>query len=401
MRLLWLKYGEILPVDTGGKLRSFHLLRQLSRQSDLTFLSYVDSDVSPDYARELDAQIPGSQVEVAPDMPRWRRPAVMPIVRSLHTGAPLNVTRFTSSRIRRVLSRALAANRYDVLLCDFLTPTLCVPTGVKIPTVLFEHNVESLLWARRTATMPPGPRRWLYQWETTATRRWEQAMLERYDMTLAVSDADRDALQHLAPGARVEVVETGVDAAALAPSDNARVRRSNLVLFVGSMDWQPNEDGVLWFLDTVWPQVRAAVPDAVFRMVGRRPTPAVLSRRAAGTEVTGDVESVVPHLHEATLSVVPLRAGGGTRLKIYESMAGGLPVVSTTIGAEGLAVTPGRDIVIADTAETLAAEIIDLLRSPDRCASLSAEGLTTAQSADWSQVVKRLVEVLGSVRARG
>jgi glycosyltransferase involved in cell wall biosynthesis len=398
MRLLWLKYGEILPVDTGGKLRSFHLLRQLSRQIDLTFLSYVDTDVSADYARQLREEIPGSQVEVAPDMPRWRRPALLPVVRSLRTGAPLNVTRFTSTRIRQVLTQALASNRYDILLCDFLTPSLCVPEGVTIPTVLFEHNVECLLWGRRTATMPPGPRRWLYQWETNATRRWEQAMLERHDLTLAVSDADRDALQQMAPRARVEVVETGVDAAALAPREDSPPRRRNLVLFVGSMDWQPNEDGVLWFLDAVWPQVRAAVPDAVFRMVGRRPTAPILARRAEGIEVTGDVESVVPHLHEATMSVVPLRAGGGTRLKIYESMAGGLPVVSTTIGAEGLAVTPGRDIVIADTADGLATEIIDLLRTPERCTALEAAGRATAQSADWSAVVKRLVDVLGSVR---
>lgn len=395
MRLLWLKYGELLPVDTGGKLRSFNLLRQLSSRLDLCFVSYGDRQHTPDYPERIAEVLPGSRFIVADDLPGWREVALAPVLRSARTGAPLNVTRFASAAVRRQLDAWLRAERFDVVLCDFLTPTLCLPELAGVTTVLFEHNVESAVWARRARTIPPGPKRLLYEWEARATLRWERRMLRRFDRTLAVSEADRDELMALAPGARVDVVETGVDVAAFRPEVPV-TRSEKVVIFLGSMDWQPNEDGVIWFVEEVWPAVRAAVPGAVFRIVGRRPTPRVLALRAPDIEVTGDVVSVVPHLAEAALTVVPLRAGGGTRLKIFEAMAAGAPVVSTTLGAEGLPVTPGRDIVIADHAAPLAEAVAGMLRNRDRREQVAAAAHRTAETHDWSQIAARLADQLAA-----
>ncbi len=395
MRLLWLKYGELLPVDTGGKLRSFNLLRQLGSRVDLCFVSYADLAHDPDYPARIAEVLPGSRFIAAADVPGWREVAAAPVLRSMRTGAPLNVSRFASALVRRQLASWLRAERFDVVLCDFLTPTLCLPALDGITSVLFEHNVESAVWARRARTIAPGPRRLLYEWEARATLRWERRMLHRFDRTLAVSEADRAELQALAPGARVDVVETGVDVAAFQP-EVPRTRSDNVVVFLGSMDWQPNEDGVIWFAEAVWPLVRAAVPDAVFRVVGRRPSARVQELRGPGIEVTGDVVSVVPHLAEAALTVVPLRAGGGTRLKIFEAMAAGAPVVSTTLGAEGLPVVHDRDIVIADGVAELASAVTGLLGNRDRREQVAEAARRTAASHDWSAIAARLVDQLAA-----
>jgi len=290
----------------------------------------------------------------------------------------------------------LLQEQFDLLLCDFLTPTLCLPESLTVPVVLFEHNVESALWARRASTVS-GTRRVLYDWEARATLAWEKRWVRQAKLTLAVSESDRQGLLDLVPGANVAVVPTGVDVQAFAPTD-AFKRRDDLVVFVGSMDWQPNEDGVVWFANEVWPLVTRHIPDAVLRVVGRRPSDRVLALRTRGIEVTGDVVSVQPHLGEAALTVVPLRAGGGTRLKIFEAMAGGAPVVSTAIGAEGLDVEDGQDIVLANSEQQLAGAIVGLLNDPAHRTRLAHSGLRTARRHDWSTIARELAGILASVK---
>jgi len=400
VKLLWLKYGELLPLDTGGKLRSFHLLRELSSRLDLTFVSYADTLSDPDYPRRLIEHLPGSRHVHAPDMPPWRKVSAGSIARSVASGAPLNVTRFASAKVKRQVRRWLNEEHFDAVLCDFLTPTLSLPRMPGLVRILFEHNVESLLWARRAATQPFGPQRALFRYEAAFTRKWERRMLSEFDLVLAVSEEDKRHMQRLAPDSRVEVVETGVDIAEFRASGHAP-RRDHLVVFVGSMDWQPNEDGVLWFVEEIWPEVIAQRPDAVLRVVGRRPSPRVARLSERGIEITGDVDSVVPHLREAAVSVVPLRAGGGTRLKIFEAMAAGAPVISTTVGAEGLPVSPGRDIIIADEPGAMSAALVDLLNSPERREQIAAEAAATVGRYDWGQVADRLATLLRTTMTRG
>lgn len=385
MRLLWIKYGELLPLDTGGKLRSFHLLRHLGHEVDLTLLSYVPRGTRAGYEAELAAALPGSRV-LRVDGVGGAAPGA--VWSALTRDLPLTVSRFTSAAVRETVAREVAAGAFDLVLCDFLAPTDCLPAALPVPTVLFEHNVEARLWARRAETVG-GLRRWLYRREHRTLERYEREMLRRFDLTLAVSAADRDTFLAMEPSARVEVLETGVDVAEFAP-DGVTPRADNLVVFVGSMDWQPNLDGVLWFAAEIWPRVTAAVPGARFRIVGRRPPAAVQALAGPTIEIAGDVPSVVPHFHEATLTVVPLRSGGGTRLKIYEGMAAGAPTVSTTVGAEGLPLDDGDDILLADTPEAMADAIIRLLRDPAEARRIADTALATVARRDWSMVARDL-----------
>jgi glycosyltransferase involved in cell wall biosynthesis len=228
-------------------------------------------------------------------------------------------------------------------------------------------------------------------------RSFEARILSAYQRVLAVSAHDRDRLLALAPGVQVDVVPTGVDLRRFHP-DPDREGSSGLVVFVGSMDWEPNVDGAEWFCDSVWPLVRKQVPGAIFRIVGRSPGPRVQRLSGPSVEVTGSVTSVVDHLREAAAVVVPLRVGGGTRLKIYEAMATGCAVVSTAIGAEGLDVQDGKNILIRDAAVPFADALTGLLRNVAERRRIGRAASQHALQYDWPRVAERLEATLHSAR---
>ena len=232
---------------------------------------------------------------------------------------------------------------------------------------------------------------------------YEGRTLARFDGVLAVSDADRQTFAALYPDAirqPVHVVPTGVDTDyfAPAPSDPA----SRTIVFTGSMDWLPNEDSMQFFCRDILPRIRAAEPDVRLSIVGRAPTPAV--KRLAedgGVHVTGSVDDVRPYIREAAIYIVPLRIGGGTRLKIFEAMAMGKAVVSTTVGAEGLPVTDGEHVILADQPETFAAAVVGLLRDPDRRAHIAAAARRlVVEQYDWSAVAGTLEDALAGSHRR-
>ena len=227
--------------------------------------------------------------------------------------------------------------------------------------------------------------------------RFEERTLARFDGVLAVSDADRETLHALYPGAirqPVHVVPTGVDTEFFSPAPSEPGSR-NLV-FTGSMDWLPNEDAMNYFCRDILPLVRAEQPDVTLSIVGRTPTPAV--KRLAevpGVTVTGRVDDVRPYMKAAAVYVVPLRIGGGTRLKIFEAMSMAKAVVSTTVGAEGLPVTSGGNAMLADQPASFARAIVELLRDVDRRAALeSAARALVVEHYDWSAVAGSLESAL-------
>jgi glycosyltransferase involved in cell wall biosynthesis len=320
--------------------------------------------------------------------------------RWLPTSMPFTIGKFTARAVRERIVAGCAARRFDVALCDFLAPTANFATSLPVPTVLFQHNVESALWVRRAAHERSRLKLPVYRLEARRLADYEPRAVQRFDHVIAVSEHDKALMSKWVDAARISVTPTGVDLAqfrAGAPDPGAA---GPLVVFVGSMDWEPNEDGMLWFHETVWPQVLAAFPAARLRIVGRLPPPSIARLAGGAVEVTGAVPSVVEHLHAAAVVIVPLRIGGGTRLKIYEAMAARRPVVATTIGAEGLDYRAGEDIVIADAPSDFAGAVVGLLRDPG---SRSRVGLAAERRAaiyDWPNVVGAFAETLRHVRRR-
>ena len=241
----------------------------------------------------------------------------------------------------------------------------------------------------------------MYRMEFRKMLRYERAAVCKFQHVIAVSENDRSLMTQWVDGDRVTVVPTGVDLAEYRPDPAASDPNASapLITFVGAMDWEPNVDGVEYFCAEVWPSIKAEVPQARFRIVGRNPGRRVQKWASieASIEVTGRVPSVVEHLRQSVVVIVPLRIGGGTRLKIYEAMAAGRAVVSTTVGAEGLDVHHGRDIMLADDAHSFAQAVIALLRDPELRRRYQTAAAETAARYDWPAIGERFAEVLQSV----
>jgi glycosyltransferase involved in cell wall biosynthesis len=376
-------------------------LRELAKRTELTFFNYHDGDRDEAYESDLGRDLPGAVVVPVSDLPSTRLSVVRSLVLSALSPVPFTITRYTSPAARARVATLMSENGYEVAVCDFLTPTLTLPAALTSkqnpPAVLFEHNVESDLWRRRYLSERRTSMRFIYWWESWRMRRFEARMLAAYQRVLAVSEHDRGRLIALAPGVQVDVVPTGVDLRRFHPLPD-REPSPSLVVFVGSMDWEPNIDGVEWFCGSVWPIVQRQLPAATFRIVGRSPGPRVYKLSGSSVEVTGSVPSVVDHLREAAAVVVPLRVGGGTRLKIYEAMATGAAVVSTTIGAEGLEVQDGKDILIRDDAASFADALVRVLQNADLRLRIGEAARHHASQFDWPRVAERLEATLHRVR---
>lgn len=397
MRILWVKAGQLLPVDTGGKIRTYNILKELAGLHEVTLLSYYGGPRDDAYESALRQEFPRAEA-LAGCWPSSLPGEALKYARWLPTQLPFAVGKFTSRRVREWIASGCREGRFDVALCDFLAPSANFPDSLPIRTVLFQHNVESDLWTRQASCERHPVKRLIYRLEARRMSAYEAAALRRFDHVIAVSAHDRQRMSRWVETARISVAPTGVDLARFGEGAPDPGRADPLVVFVGSMDWEPNEDGVLWFHREVWPRVRQAVPAAALRIVGRRPPPSIARLGFDGVEVTGTVPSVVEHLHAAAVVVVPLRVGGGTRLKIYEAMAACRPVVATTIGAEGLDYRNSEDIVIEDTPERFADAVIALLHDPARRTSMGQAAKRRAAMYDWANIAKAMAETLKQSR---
>jgi len=393
MKILWVKPGKLLPLDTGGKLRTYNILRKLAAAHELTYLSYYGGQRDESYEREILTHVPGtfSIYTAAPDTTAAER--YLDYLRRLIWRAPYAVSKFTAPQVQQVLSEWIRARRFDVAVCDFLSSTLNFPENLATPTALFQHNVETVLWKRKAEMEVKTFDRLVSKIEYAKMRRFEPQQTRRFHHVIAVSEADRQAMSSMVDPSHISVVPTGVDLSKYRYDPAARPE-GPIVIFTGSMDWEPNIDGVEFFCKEVWPLVLAKIPQAHFRIVGRDPHPRVKKLASESVEVTGTVPSIVDHLREAAVFVVPLRIGGGTRIKIYEGMAMGKATVSTTIGAEGLDVEHGRDILLEDTSASFADAIVTLLQDENVRQRYEAAAAATARKYDWSVIAQYFVAVL-------
>jgi polysaccharide biosynthesis protein PslH len=402
MRILWVKADKLLPVQNGGNIRTYHVLRYLSERHQLTFYSYYGGVPDPGYERELQRQLPGAVAVCTGKRELSGVARGLDYLSHLGAHAPYAVSRFAGARVQKQLQTWFREQRYDVAVCDFLDAAINFPGRLNIPSVLFQHNVESEIWRRHADTAGNPVKKMLYRMEFRKMLRYERAAVRKFQHVIAVSENDRALMTKWVDGDRVTVVPTGVDLAQYRPAPNPLDISAPLVTFVGAMDWEPNVDGVEYFCAEVWPAIKAEVPQARLRIVGRNPDRRVQKwasnsiNNDNSIEVTGRVPSVVEHLRQSAVIIVPLRIGGGTRLKIYEAMATGKAVVSTTIGAEGLDVHHGHDIMLADDPRSFAQAVIMLLRDPELRRRYENAAAETAARYDWPAIGERFSEVLQS-----
>jgi len=398
VKILWAKSGGILPLDSGGRIRSYHIATELARRHEVTLFTFyaaLQVDPHPGF-RE-----PFARAEYVPlDLPE--RASVGDMVdyaANVLTLRPYQMRKYCKPEVVRRLKAVIDQGDYDVLLCDFLLTAPIMPWDGKIPTVIFTHNVEAAIW-RRHYEVGRNP-----FWKSLAWREYKVwARAERHyteiaDHVLTVSDADRDDFLEFLPADKVTTIPTGVDVDFYRP-DSSQTVDPHALVFTGAMDWLPNEDAIEYFATQILPLIRERVPDVTLWVVGRRPTRKVVSvgESVPGVRVTGAVEDIRPYVNRAAVYVVPLRIGGGTRIKIFEAMAMGAPVVSTSIGAEGLPVTDGENVLLADTPESFAERTIQLLTdAPARNRIGQAARSLVESRYGWSAVTNVLDDVLRKV----
>jgi glycosyltransferase involved in cell wall biosynthesis len=392
MRILWVKAGKLLPVDTGGKIRSFNILKKLARNNPVTTLSYYGGDKDPDYEAALSKELAGAYC-IHTAAPQGGLPQAFDYLRRLPNSAPYAVTKFTDPQVVQALRDWLPADRFDVAVCDFLSASLNFPAQLPLPCVLFQHNVESSLWARMAKAETNPIRKLSYKIEARKMARYERETLHRFHHIIAVSETDKQQMLAMDSTCSISVVPTGVDTEKyqVFPSASGDPPR---IVFTGSMDWEPNIDAMEWFCREIWPTIVRQFPQARFQIVGRNPHSRVKQLASPTVEVTGTVPSVADYLRDAAVVIVPLRIGGGTRLKIFEAMAMGKALVSTSIGAEGLDVTSGENCILADSPSSFGDSIITLLSDSQLRRKYERAAAALAARYDWSNIARQFEDVL-------
>lgn len=410
MKVLALSAQIPYPPHHGKAMRDYHLLGGLARSHDLYLLCLARDGREIASASPLERLFPFA---AAP------RPAHRPPTRLLTlflSRTPDLVRRCASSAFRRLLAEYLCRHLPDVLLVEGLEMAAyglwargyLRRLGRPLPAmVLDEHNAEYLLQERawEIARREKRPLAAFYSWlQAGRLRRFEALACRTADRVLAVSPADRAALLRLAPEASIAVIPNGVDCSAYAPLPPPPDLHPPTLVFTGRMDFRPNVDAVQWFCREVWPQVRAAVPEVRFQIVGRSPTPAVEALgKIPGVEVVGAVADDRPYIGRADLYILPMRFGGGIRFKLLQALAMERAVVSTPLGAEGVeGLVDGEHLRLADGAGEFAARVVELLRRPEERIRLGRAGRQRVVSGyDWQVILPRLEAVLADLERQG
>jgi sugar transferase (PEP-CTERM/EpsH1 system associated) len=369
MRILVVAPYPPYPPRFGGAARIYHLLRGLARDHRITLLCFASPDEAAGMRPLADLGIQVHTVARPPARdPRRKR---LYQLRSL-VGRTYSHYSLWSPRMAAVLDGLVSRRTFDVIQVEFGDLAGSYPVAPGALRVLDEHNVEYRFMERLERHERSRLRRLYYRLEARKLRRDELAACRRADAILTTSDVDRATLLPHVEATPIRVVPNGVDTTFFTPGP-ATDGPPRLV-FTGAIDYQPNTDGVLYFCAEIWPRIRRAAPEATLAVVGKDPPPAVRALAGDGIVVTGTVPDVRPWMQTATVFVVPLRTGGGTRLKILEALASGRAVVSTSLGCEGLEVTHGQDILVADEPATFADAVLGCLRDPALRARLGDAG---------------------------
>lgn len=361
MKILFLSKRLLFPTDRGGLVRTLNVVRHLSQWHDLTFLSNQQPGQEEDC---LEMTRLGLRLVTVPweevSRSNWR--FYRDLAWNLFSPDPFNAAKDYDPALRARARQLLDEARYDLVVCDFVQMARNAIGIWDGPSVLFEHNVEAEIFERHSRTDEGWIRRRFMGYQAAKMRRFEGWAGRQFTRVVAVSERDKEQYERRYGWTNVDVIDTAVDIDYYRPNDSAK--QAGTVLFVGSLDWLPNVDGLRWFVAEVWPLVRRDQPEARLRLVGRNPTSEIQSlAEHPGVELVGPVPDTRPWLAESEVSIVPLRIGGGTRLKVFEAMAMGLPVVSTPLGAEGLQVQSGEHLLLAEGAEKVAEAVVRLLRS--------------------------------------
>jgi sugar transferase (PEP-CTERM/EpsH1 system associated) len=394
------------PATDGGRIRVLNLIRRLCRIHRVTLLTFITSSVDEQgagYLREMGVEVVGVRLQQ-----RKLIVALRSLLQNCLQGKPLTVAKYYSVEMARALENLLKSRRFHIIHFEMLhagqywvldTGYSILDTRIQHPassiqypvrTVLGEQNVDSSVWYRLARTEPNPLRKLIFYSQYRSFMSYESRICRYFDACICVSMQDQKELASLCPGTAIEVVPNGVDPDYFRPGETEE--DETRLVFTGSMDWHPNEDAVLYFCERIFPLIRAELPEIEFYIVGSNPTDRVLKlREIQGVIVTGSVEDVRPYISSAAVYIVPLRIGGGTRLKILQALAMKKAVISTSIGCEGLDLQQDKHLLVADEPRQFAARAVQLVRDRSMRSRLGDDGRALVQERyDWDVIARKL-----------
>ena len=387
------------PLNEGRALRTYNLIRQAARYHEITLCTFVQSRSEVDGLENMREFC--SEVHAIPLYMSWPRLALMfDVIRELFGPVPLHAKKYARMSMRKLIARLLAKTQFDVLHLDMLQLAELADLGESMGVVLVEHNVESQILERRFKNEKNFLRRIYLKYQANKLRRYENQKCGEVDQVVTVSDGDKEILQGMGVTTPITVVPNAVDVEFFQPAPEKPA--ADRLVYVGSLAWFPNEDAIRFFMDEIMPKISASRPALRLDVIGQVPNEAMISQWKSNDRVRflGFVDDIRPHVLSASVYIVPLRIGGGTRLKILDAMAMGKALVTTSIGCEGLGLEQGRQALIADTPDEFAKAVIGLLEHSSKIKELGENSRAyVCENFRWEQIAAVMEDVYSSAGA--
>ncbi|MEZ5499011.1 MAG: glycosyltransferase family 4 protein [Steroidobacteraceae bacterium] len=406
MRILWISHNVPFPPVTGALVRNYNLFRRIANRHAVDLLCFNQSALlSSNKQIELAAaelrKFAKSVEIVSIPAERHTLPRLLLYLRAVISKGGYSMNWLRSREMAQIITILVAKGQYDVIHLDTISLAIFVPLFRDYPIVLNHHNVESQVMATRCNVEHRLIHRTIYRLESSRLVDAEQEYCRLVSCNVAVSEADAAILRRLAPQSRVEVCENGCDVQHFTPHEKPAEQLCTLI-FVGNFGWAPNVDAVEYFFNRIWPVLKVDAPGLRVRVVGAKP-PALVSNVASldsSVIATGFVDDLLAEYRHADICICPLRHGGGTKLKLLEAMAVGLPIVTTSVGAEGLDLIHGQHALIADDVQDFVQAIKKIRSNPDFAISLGRAARELAVSRySWDSLAERLEKIYELSRA--
>lgn len=397
MKILMLTPYLPWPLHSGGQIRTYNLLKHLASKHDITLFSFIRDEQERNYVDRLKPFCSTIQLFKRTKSP-W---ALRNILLSGFTPYPFLVSIYLSGEARALLHHELVSGRYDIIHAETFYVMPNIP-ATSIPTLLAEQTIEYLGYQTYTAQSAPRFLRPFLFVDVAKLRYWEKYFWEKADHLVTMSEEDREWISRIAPRARVSVVANGIDVDFF---KSTPIRRPDhpTVLFVGNYKWLPNVDAATYLISEIWPMIYRKLPTAKLHIVGRDVTEKIKHfGNVPGVHVIGEVDDIREALGTAHVTLTPIRNGRGTRYKILEAMAAQLPVVSTSLGIEGIQAKDGVHALVRDTASQLAKATVDILTKPTVAKNLATNALhLVTEQFNWEKIsgeLDRIYQTLGKER---
>lgn len=387
IRILFLSPTVPFPLTDGGRIRVFNLLKQIATKDDVTLLALETQPTDAEGVAQL--QQLGIRVHLVPNAQTLPPVSFATLLKAFLKRQPITVARYDLPAYRQKFKELIATGTFDLVHYEMFH-TAQFHTEARLPSVLSQQNVDSAIWRRLCGETVNPFYKFAYWTQQLAFQRYEWVLSPKFDAVTCTSDIDAVVFQRHCAEDVIEIIPNGVDVTHYLPDFSAEAPAH--LIYIGSMDWYPNEDAVDFFADEVLPQIQERVPDVRFSIVGGNPSARVqkLAERK-GVVVTGRVPEIKPYFAEATVFVVPLRIGSGTRLKILEALAMGKAIVSTSVGAEGLDLKDGEEIFIADEPTVFAEAVTRLLTDGSLRRRIGENGRARVErDYDWRSIGEKL-----------